>query len=264
MADEDTGAISDASGLSGHDVLCLRAANPGPLTLSGTNTWVLGRDPAYVIDPGPTLEAHVSELVEAVERRGGLGGIALTHDHPDHCEAVGALRGRLPAPVAAGRGDADVKLLDGVCFGPLQAFYTPGHAPDHFALIAGKICFTGDAVLGEGSVFVSPEPGSLAGYLRGLERLRQLELDALCPGHGPVIWDARARLDHYIDHRLERERMLLRGLAEGRRTVSELLDAAWSEVPEQMRPVASVTLAAHLQKLSEEERLPDDVQWPTW
>jgi glyoxylase-like metal-dependent hydrolase (beta-lactamase superfamily II) len=94
--------------------------------------------------------------------------------------------------------------------------------------------------------------------------VRQLELDALCPGHGPVIWDARARLDHYIDHRLERERMLLRGLAEGHRTVSELLDAAWSEVPEQMRPMASVTLAAHLQKLSEEGRLPDGVQWPTW
>lgn len=242
----------------------LRAENPGPLTLSGTNTWIVGRDPAYVVDPGPALEAHIERLVAMLDARGGLGGIALTHDHADHSEAVAILRERIPAPVAAGRGDVDVRLAEGTRFGPFEALSTPGHAPDHFALICGRACFTGDAVLGEGSVFIAPDPGALAGYLAGLEKLRERDLDVLCPGHGPAIWDARAKLGQYIDHRLERERKLLEGLASGRRSVSELLDTAWSDVPEQLRGVAAITLVAHLDKLGEEGLLPEGVERPSW
>ena len=127
--------------------------------------------------------------------------------------------------VAGGRGDLDVKLTEGTRFGPFEALSTPGHAPDHFALIYGRACFTGDAVLGEGSVFIAPDPGALAGYLAGLEKMRERDLDVLCPGHGPAIWEARAKLGEYIEHRLERERKLLEGLASGRRSVSELLDS---------------------------------------
>jgi glyoxylase-like metal-dependent hydrolase (beta-lactamase superfamily II) len=258
---EDT---AEAKRLARYDVVRVRAENPGLLTLSGTNTWIVGRDPAWVIDPGPALAQHLDSLVELIAQRGGLGGIALTHDHHDHSEAVALLRERLPAPLAAGRGETDVRLRDGSGFGPLQAAHTPGHASDHYALIAGPICFTGDAVLGEGSVFIAPEPGSLAGYLAGLERLRQLTFEALCPGHGPTIWDPRAKLEEYIEHRLARERGLLQGLAGGGRSVGELLDAAWPDVPEQMRGVAAITLAAHLDKLEEEGLLPADVERPGW
>ena len=73
-------------------VLRLRAENPGPLTMSGTNSWVVGRDPAWVVDPGPELAAHLECLITALEERGGLGGIVLTHDHIDHSEAVASLR----------------------------------------------------------------------------------------------------------------------------------------------------------------------------
>jgi glyoxylase-like metal-dependent hydrolase (beta-lactamase superfamily II) len=118
------------------------------------------------------------------------------------------------------------------------------------------VCFTGDAVLGEGSVFIAPDPGALAGYLGALARLRERELDVLCPGHGPPIWTPRERLGEYIDHRLDRERRLLAAIAEGRRSTEELLDAAWSDVPVQLRPLAAMTLAAHLDKLAEERRLP--------
>lgn len=252
--------ISDAERLQRRGVLRMRAPNPGPLTMSGTNSWVVGRDPAWVVDPGPALPEHVENLVAAVTQRGGLGGIALTHDHIDHSEAVMALRERLPAPLAAGRGPADVELGEGVRFGPFEAVYTPGHAVDHFALIVEGTCFTGDAVLGEGSVFVASDPGALAGYLDGLARLRERRLDVLCPGHGPPIWTPQERLSEYIEHRLDRERLLLAALADGRRSTSELLDAAWSDVPEQLRPLASVTLAAHLDKLEEEGRLPDGVE----
>ena len=250
--------------LADRDILRLRADNPGPLTLSGTNTWIVGRDPAYVVDPGPALEEHIGRLVAAVDARGGLGGIALTHDHADHSEALGALRERRPAPVAGGRGEIDVKLAEGTRFGPFEALSTPGHAPDHFALIRGRACFTGDAVLGEGSVFIAPDPGALAGYLAGLEKMRECGLDVLCPGHGPPIWAPRAKLDEYIEHRLERERLLLAALAEGRRSTAELLDAAWSDVPAELRPVAAVSLRAHLDKLEDEHRLPADVELPYW
>jgi glyoxylase-like metal-dependent hydrolase (beta-lactamase superfamily II) len=247
---------SDAARLQGWDVLRLRADNPSPLTMSGTNTWVVGRDPAWVVDPGPVLVQHQEALAAVLGERGGLGGIALTHDHIDHAESVAVLRERFSAPLAAGRGRAEIELSDGVRFGPFRALYTPGHSPDHFAFVLDGVCFAGDAVLGEGSVFIAPDPGALAGYLDGLERLRELDLDVLCPGHGPPIWTPRERLTEYIEHRLDRERRLLAAIAEGRRSVEELLDAAWSDVPEMLRPLAAVTLDAHLDKLSEEGRLP--------
>ena len=247
----------------GRDVVGLRAGNPGPLTLSGTNSWIVGRDPAWLIDPGPALERHVAALADELERRGGLGGLALTHDHPDHSEAAGAVRDRFPAaPVAAGRGAVDVVLAPGTRFGPLEALATPGHSRDHFAFLLDDVAFTGDAVLGEGSVFVSPEPGALAGYLDGLRRLRARSPALICPGHGPLVTDPAAKLDAYLAHRAERERRLLAAIAEGKRGVDELLDAAWSDTPAGLRFAASFTLAAHLDKLAGEGRLPDDVERP--
>ncbi len=121
---------------------------------------------------------------------------------------------------------------------------------------------TGDAVLGEGSVFIAPDPQALTGYLEGLRKLRELPLEVLLPGHGPVVDDPQAKLDEYISHRLDRERRLVAALELGAHTVDDLLDAAWTEVPELLRPAATVTLAAHLDKLADEGRLPEGVQRP--
>src|SRR5271165_1889956 len=229
------GGRSEEDLLERHDIMRVRAPNPGPLTLSGTNTWLVGRAPTWVVDPGPLLDEHVERLL-----------------------------GQRPAPLAAGRDDADVALAEGVRFGPFEAVSTPGHAPDHFALIANGACFTGDAVLGEGSVFISPYPGAMAGYLRGLERLRAREdFDVLCPGHGACVLHAQAKLDEYIAHRLEREGGLIAALGDGKRTVAELLDAVWPEVSDALRPLASITLAAHLDKLDDEGTLPDGVERPS-
>lgn len=246
-----------------HDLVGIRAGNSGPFTLGGTNSWVVGRDPAWLVDPGPSLEDHVAALAAELERRGGLGGIALTHDHADHAEAVPEIRRRFPdAPLAAARGQVDVVLSQGTRFGPLEAVETPGHAPDHLAYIDGEVAFTGDAVLGEGSVFVAAYPGALAAYLAGLERLRTRRLVLLCPGHGPLVADPQAKLEEYVSHRLERERRLLAALEAGARTTDELLDQAWSDAPPALRPAAAWTLAAHLDKLEGEGRLPDDVKRP--
>jgi glyoxylase-like metal-dependent hydrolase (beta-lactamase superfamily II) len=245
------------------DVVGIRAANPGPFTLSGTNSWIVGRDPAWVIDPGPALARHLRALTAEVKGRGGLGGIALTHDHLDHSQAVPVLRERFAeAPLAGGRGAVDVVLSPGGRFGPFEAVATPGHAPDHFAFVCDGVGFTGDAVLGEGSVFVAPDPGALAGYLDGLRRLRERRLELICPGHGPPVDDPAARIDEYLAHRSEREELLMAALAAGKRSVDELLDAAWSDAPSSLRLAASVTLAAHLDKLADEGRLPEGVERP--
>lgn len=258
-------AGSDGEQLAGHDILCVRAPNPGPLTLTGTNTWLLGREPTWVIDPGPSVASHVERLSEAITELGGLGGVALTHDHHDHAEGVAALLQQHPAPVAGGRGEVDVLLRDGGRFGPFEALATPGHASDHFALLAGGACFTGDAVLGSGSVFISPHEGAMAGYLRALGALvLRDDFNVLCPGHGPPVWEAHERLEEYISHRLDRERSLVAALGEGRRTTAQLLDAVWSEVPAQLRPAATATLAAHLDKFEEEQRLPGGVERPSF
>jgi len=263
-ADGESAQAGPEAGLLGaHDILLVRAPNPGLLTLSGTNTWLVGRGPTWVVDPGPLIETHMQRLSAAIDSRGGLGGVALTHNHADHAEAVQALRESHPAPLAAGRGAVDVKLAEDVRFGPFQAVPTPGHASDHFALVAGGACFTGDAVLGEGSVFISPYPGAMSSYLLALEGLlRREDLEVLCPGHGPPVLDARAKLEEYINHRMDREDRLIAALAEGRRSVEELLNAVWPEVPEALRPAATVTLAAHLDRLEETHMLPAGVERP--
>jgi glyoxylase-like metal-dependent hydrolase (beta-lactamase superfamily II) len=249
--------------LAEHGIVRIRADNPGPLTLSGTNTWVVGSDPAWVVDPGPALEDHLEAVRAEVAGRGGLGGIALTHDHADHSEATGRLRELAgDAPVAAARGEVDQLIGDGDRAGPLLAVASPGHAPDHLAFVAGRACFTGDAVLGEGSVFIQPGPGSLRGYLHALERLREMDLAVLCPGHGPLINDPEAKLGEYIAHRLDRERRLIEALADGLRAEGEILDRVWDDAPEFLRPVAAITLRAHLEKLDEEGRLPAEMESP--
>lgn len=224
-------------------VVRVRANNPSPLTLDGTNTYVVGR---WVVDPGPAEPTHL-EAVRAAARD-GIEGVVLTHSHADHAEGAE----ELGVPV--------MRPDDGQEIGPFRAVGTPGHSPDSVCLLAGRICFTGDTVLGAGSVFIAPGEGSLSAYLDSLRRLRALELDVLCPGHGPYVWDPKGKLDEYIDHRLDRERRLLAALDGGLRARDELLDAAWSDAPPELRPAAALTLAAHLEKLAEEGRLPHGVE----
>jgi len=248
------------------DIALVHADNPGPFTLTGTNTWIVGRDPCWIVDPGPDLDEHVAAVLAEADRRGGVGAIALTHDHGDHAGAAPAVRdGAGGVPVGAARWEgADVELGDGDTFGPLQVVATPGHATDHLAFVRGPVCFTGDAVLAQSSVFVAPDPGALRGYLAALARLRAMELELLCTGHGPPVTDPDALLDRYLAHRADREARLVAALADGLCTVEELLDCVWDDAPASLRLAATATLAAHLGKLEEEGRLPAGVERPEW
>jgi glyoxylase-like metal-dependent hydrolase (beta-lactamase superfamily II) len=257
------------------DVVLVRGSNTGPMTLSGTNTYLVGK-PAWIVDPGPPDAGHARTVLEAVAELGGAAGIVLTHRHFDHAGAVALVRDELdvevlggPEPQARSRyGEPDAEDLgevgivsEGQRAGPFEVFETPGHAADHIALLTrdGQL-FCGDTVLGEGSVFIPPGGGSLGRYLESLARLRDLNARVLYPGHGPVVQDPRAKLDEYISHRLERERRLVEGLDDGLRTRDELLDAVWNDAPHALRGAPGMTLESHLDKLDHEGRLPDGVE----
>jgi glyoxylase-like metal-dependent hydrolase (beta-lactamase superfamily II) len=223
-------------------VVRVRADNPSPLTLDGTNSYVVGR---WVLDPGPSDPGHLDAIREAAGGR--VEGVVLTHSHSDHSESAE----EFGAPVSLPAGGDEV--------GPFRAVATPGHSADSVCLLAGRVCFTGDTVLGAGSVFIAPGEGSLSAYLDSLRRLQELDLEVLCPGHGPYVWDPEAKLDEYLSHRLDRERRLVEAMDSGLRSRDELLDAVWSDAPAELRPAAALTLAAHLEKLAGEGRLPADV-----
>lgn len=226
----------------GHpEIVRFVAPNPGAMTLEGTNSYVVGSDPAYVIDPGPDDAGHVAALREEAERRGGLGGVLLTHSHGDHSAAVPLL----DAPVVES--------------GPFDVVPTPGHAEDHVCFLVDRVCFTGDLILGEGSTFVPPDGGSLTAYLDSLHRIQELDLELLCPGHGPYVTDPAAKISEYIDHRLDRERKLVAALDAGERSRGRLLDAAWDDAPSELRAAAALVMQAHLEKLDAEGRLPDGI-----
>src|SRR3954452_17978732 len=178
----------------------VRAPNPSAFTLDGTNTYVVER---WVIDSVTNDTRHLEAVIAA--DGDGIEGIAITHAHPDHDEGAPALAER------AG-GVPVVRPEDRQEVGPFSAIATPGHAPDHVCLLWGRVLFSGDTVLGEGSVFVGGGDGSIADYLDSLRRLGELELDAICPGHGPFVWDPAARIQEHLTHRLDRERRVIAAL----------------------------------------------------
>lgn len=230
------------------------APNPGPMTLDGTNTYLVERaGRAFVIDPGPADPGHLTRVRDAGEALGGIAGTLLTHGHGDHAEGASALGAVvLWPPAGPPREDADA--------GPFRVVPTPGHSADHVVFMLGSVCFSGDLVLGEGSSFVPPDGGSLAAYLESLRRVRSLDPELICPGHGPWVGDPAGKLDEYLEHRLDRERKLLAALDRGERSRARLLDAAWDDVPEELRAAAAAVMQAHLEKLEDEGRLPGDLR----
>jgi len=249
------------------DAVAILAPNPGPMTLEGTNTYVVGRDPAYVIDPGPAEPAHLEAIRAAAAPRGGIGGVLLTHSHFDHSAAAEALGAPvLWGQVAEGhegswRAPTPAPPEAPERIGPFRLVPTPGHSADHVCFAIGGVCFCGDLILGRGSSIVPPRAlgGSLADYMRSLDAVEGLAPRLLAPGHGPLVGDPAAKVAEYREHRLGRERALLAALAAGERSWARLLEIAWADVPGPLRPAAALALEAHLEKLAAEGRLPAGV-----
>jgi glyoxylase-like metal-dependent hydrolase (beta-lactamase superfamily II) len=243
------------------------APNPSPLTLEGTNTYVVAEPDAatvVVIDPGPDDQGHA----EAVLRTGGsrpVELVLLTHTHVDHAEGARGFAGRVGAPLAAiapgwatggapDLGSGVPLVAAGVELRPLP---TPGHAADHccFELAAERAVFTGDHVLGRGTTVVEWPGGDMADYLASLELLRDRRPARLYPGHGPLVTDAAARVDGYIAHRLDREAQVLAALAAGDRTPGEIVARVYAAVDPALHPAAELSVSAHLAKLVAEGRV---------
>jgi glyoxylase-like metal-dependent hydrolase (beta-lactamase superfamily II) len=238
------------------------APNPDVRTLEGTNTWVVGSDPAIVIDPGPDDARHLREVHREAGR---VSAILLTHRHPDHAPGARPLAELTGAPVFSWRAveggqtlrDGETIRADGVA---LTVVHTPGHTPDHvcFALDGGEVLFTGDAVLGRGTSVIDPPEGDLVAYLRSLHRMRELEPQTIYPGHGPVVLDGVAKLEEYLAHREEREQQVVTRLKEAGdegSVIGDLVTSIYASYPEDVLPLARRSILAHLQKLEAESRV---------
>jgi glyoxylase-like metal-dependent hydrolase (beta-lactamase superfamily II) len=229
------------------------APNPGPFTLEGTNTWIVGAAPALVIDPGPDHRPHLEAVLE---RAGGVGAVLLTHHHPDHAEGAAALgrMARAPimaaSPIAGERPLEDDMAVDGGGVA-LRVVAAPGHTPDHVVFFEPetRALFTGDAVLGRGTSVIDPPEGVLAAYLRSLRTLLALEPEIIYPGHGPIVRPAVAKLKEYLKHREDRERQVLDVLRGGPLAPEEMVPAIYAAYPAELHPAAARSLLAHLVKL---------------
>jgi glyoxylase-like metal-dependent hydrolase (beta-lactamase superfamily II) len=248
-------------GVSGDRATCLLAPNPGIMTLDGTNTWVLrepGAGRSVVVDPGPADVGHL----DAVAREAGeVAVVLLTHGHLDHSEAARAFAARMGCGVRAldpeqrlgseGLADGDVVAVDGL---EVHVVGTPGHTSDSlsFLLPADGALLTGDTVLGRGTTVVAHPDGQLGAYLDSLERLHALaearEATRVLPGHGPVIDDALAVLDHYLAHRAERLEQVRAAVAElvgtgGGRRVGDTADQPDVDAADLPRRVVEIVYA---------------------
>jgi glyoxylase-like metal-dependent hydrolase (beta-lactamase superfamily II) len=242
---------------------CVLAPNPSPMTLEGTNTWLLaepGSRRAVVIDPGPDDAGHLDAVVETAEQRDlVVAAVLLTHGHPDHAAGARSFADRVGAGVRAldpahrlgdeGLTGGDIVELDGL---ELRVVATPGHSSDSlcFHLPADSAVLTGDTILGRGTTVVAHPDGRLGDYLDSLQRLRALCEDAavatVLPGHGPVLDDATAVLDYYIAHRAERLAQVEDAVAAGARTPREVVERVYADVDRVLWPAAEMSVRAQL------------------
>lgn len=215
------------------------APNPGPMTLDGTNTWVLrapGSDTCVVVDPGPLHEGHLA----AVAGLGPVDVVLLTHGHPDHAEGARRFAQLTGAPVRAldpahrlggeGLAEGDVVATAGV---ELRVLQTPGHTADSLSFrLAGPgpaAVLTGDTVLGRGTTVVAHPDGVLADYLASLRRLQALGTVAVLPGHGPELPSAEQAAAQYLAHRLERLEQVQAALDGGAGTAREVVEVVYGD-----------------------------------
>ncbi|CAB3376381.1 Hypothetical predicted protein [Cloeon dipterum] len=260
-------------------VIRILGCNPGPMTLQGTNSYLIGTGKCRILldtsDEGKTdyMDA-LSNLLKKLDVR--LEAILLTHWHHDHVGCIGAIDKDKSLHSHNGctfhkmpRKDADetkekhypvqIKpVIDGQKFytegATIRAVFTPGHTTDHtaFVLEEENALFSGDCVLGEGTTVLE----TLSDYMRSLYLMKGLKADILYPGHGPHNLDAGSVIGQYIAHREKREKQVLECLQQnGEMTIEEIVRSVYKGLPEHLILAASQNVHQHLEKLMEEGRV---------
>lgn len=248
----------------------LVAANPGPMTYHGTNTYLAdSQGGVTVVDPGPDDPAHVAAILE--QAGGPVVRIFITHRHPDHVGAlaglVAALQARGDTPPVHAFAGADLPNLapleDNARVGLWTALHTPGHAADHlcFAREDGTV-LTGDHVMSFSTSVVIPPDGDMAGYMASLRRMLARDDAVFLPGHGPPIQDPRPFTEALLAHRLHREAEVLRAIGESVCAASEIVTALYPALDTKLLRFAEASVTAHLIKLEREGRAArDGARW---
>ncbi|HEX8408539.1 MAG TPA: MBL fold metallo-hydrolase [Thermoanaerobaculia bacterium] len=237
------------------NIRTLRAPNPGPFTLDGTQTYLLGE--TAVLDPGPDIASHVDAIRAAMPR---LDTILITHRHADHAPAALPLKAATGARIIAPRNvldEVDRRISGGETIAiegeMLEVIATPGHTNEHVCFLSSQgDLFTGDTILGTGTTTIFPPDGHMGDYLRSLRTLRARDPKRIYPAHGPIRENAAALIDEYIAHRLERERQVLDAMAAGATTPAEMRARIYPQLDERLHQAAEIQIEAHLMKLREE------------
>jgi glyoxylase-like metal-dependent hydrolase (beta-lactamase superfamily II) len=258
------------------------APNPSPLTGPGTNTYIVGRSPRFVvIDPGPDDTTHIDRILGTTKAQ--VSHVLCTHSHPDHSPGAAALKaltqavvlGR-PAPRDEHQDESyrpDGPLDDGAVIEAaggtrLRTYHTPGHASNHVCLLLEPEgwLLTGDHLMSGSTVVILPPDGSMRLYLESLRRLRTLPLQALLPGHGAAMPDPHGEIERVLAHRLKRENRVVDSLQQlgGAATLEALVPVVYADTPVALHALARYSLLAHLQKLLEERRVAQDGERWTW
>jgi glyoxylase-like metal-dependent hydrolase (beta-lactamase superfamily II) len=257
-------------------VVRLVANNPGPFTFKGTNTYLVGDSDMVLIDPGPEDAAHLQAILETLGRR-RLSHILITHTHRDHVDGLAALAaatgaktagyGRRAIAPGVRRTSAsgseyvdqdfvpDVRLEHGDRLAgegwALTALHTPGHAPDHlcFELEGSGLLFSGDHVMGWNTSVIAPPEGSMADYLRSLERLGERADRVYLPGHGGRVEEPQRLVKAFLLHRRMREQSILDCIRSGTNTVAAIVPAIYRDLDPKLTKAASLSVLAHVEHL---------------
>jgi glyoxylase-like metal-dependent hydrolase (beta-lactamase superfamily II) len=230
------------------------------MTLTGTNTYLIGQTEVAVVDPGPDLPEHVEAIIAGLRALGKPAIALVTHHHDDHLPAARRLRERLGVPIAghANLPSVDRPLDHGATLelagATIRALHTPGHTSDHvcYLLEQERAVFAGDLVAGQGSLVVGPGRGELAASLRSLALLADLEPATIYPGHGPVVAAAVQKLREYIGHREDRERQVMAAMSSGAHTIDEMVSRIYPDLAPALHGHAGRNVQAHLLKLEDE------------
>ena len=247
------------------------ANNPGPFTYTGTGVYIVGDNEVAVIDPGPTTPEHIAAIDKALDGK-TVTHVLVTHHHIDHspmaaplaakhgCKVYGyGQQPQLPdgGEIRLEAGDdltfkPDVEIRDGHIFEgkgwTIKAIHTPGHTSNHmcYALEEENTLFSGDHIMGWSTSVVSPPDGNMADYLRCLNVIKDHNFSIIRPTHGPAITEVTPFVQAYIDHRLERERQICEALADGLKTINDIVARMYADIDKRLHPAAAHSVLAHL------------------